>query len=232
KVHPSSRLRREGKSIWILEVGDSLEAEVRRQPGDGPKFRFLKRLAAGGGKVRVSFDSESAFEDDEVEFLAAHHPLLQLAVTHYREHTDELHPVSALTVEPLDGVNEGDYLYILCEVEVRSGRVRKRLEPLFVCLETGEPLSEQTSSRLLGHLLKNGTKWENPPDYGPEDTPKLLQWAEDLFLSRIADRRRDMVDRNAALVQTRLVSLQSAHEARLRKKQLLLDNARRSGRQE
>jgi SNF2 family DNA or RNA helicase len=229
--HPRTRLRPSGREgVYTIEVDSDLEVELRRQPGGSPKFRFLNRLA--GGSAKVTFHAEVAFKDDTVELLAAHHPLMMLATEHYRRNAHEIHPVSALRVPAPEGITPGIYTYALFEVKIQAGRERKRLEPMFLSVQDGTVLSEGEGSILLGQMLRAGRKWAEVPHLEPEVAQALLQETDDQFLQRLSLRRQDLEIRNAAVVETRIASLQSAHEMRMQRKGDLLRNAQELGRQE
>lgn len=225
-----SRLRPSSpEGVFALEVDHELDTAVRTQPGGAPKFRLLQRL--GRGPVRITFDSDLAFSDDTVEFLAAHHPLMQLAVRHYRENRHELHAASALIVRA-GGVPGGVYCYGLYEVTIRAGRERKRLEPLFLRVDDGLVVPENDGSELLGQLLRSGRRWDDAPALDGEITDSLLNEVEGHFLERLECRRRELADRNVAVAEIRLASLEAAHRARLGRKTELLEQAQERGRQE
>jgi superfamily II DNA or RNA helicase len=227
---PHARLKMSSQEgVFVLEPDAGLDQAIRQNPQGAAWYRLLHRMT--GRSVRLTFRSELAFNDESVELLAAHHPLMVLATEHFRRNPNEVHPVAALRVGPVDGVEPGDYLYTLYEVTIESGRVRKRLEPAFVSAATGEALTEDAGSALLGEMLRRGSAWE--PDAGSGARHRaLLESAYLAFLERVAVRRQAMEERSADIAETRIASMRAAHRARRAKKQALLDAGRAQRRQD
>lgn len=231
QAYPRTRLLgSDTEGVYQLQVDPSLETSLRTLPMTPTLVKCLQRLGRSGSLL-LTFDASKALDDD-IELVAAHHPLSRLAVRHFGDNPHEIHAVSAVRVSQVAGIAPGVYLFVLSEIVVRSGRVRKRLEALMLSADTGEPVDDAVGSLLLGQMLRSGRKWEDPPLLDSGAARTALEAAEAAFLDRLSQRRSDMVARNAAIVQTRLASLQTSHDTRLRRKQDLLDRARSQGRQE
>jgi SNF2 family DNA or RNA helicase len=232
QAYPKSSLRpTDEQGVLRLTVDSSLESDIRHGPAnDSRKFKLLQRLSSTEG-LRISFRSDRAYQDDRVELLGPTHPLMGLAVDHYRRHPEEIHAVSALKVAGSE-LPAGRFLYVLNEVQIQAGRLRKRLEPLFMSVENGEVLPSDMASRLLGAMLRDARRWDRVPAFKADEAREALARAEVLFLDRLATIRQDMQDRNEAVVQTRLSSLALAHERRMNKFRGLLDRAIENDRQE
>ena len=222
--HPRSKLKkREESGRWELLADSSLENEIRAGPSSPLTLRFLHRIRSGS--VEITFRADAAYLDDEVQYLGPHHPLMQAAAEHYRRQPEELHAVSAVRLEESKNCEPGVYLYGLFEVGIKAGAERKRLEPFFLVLPSGEALDPESGSALLGEMLRRGEGWK---DLAIEPGPELIESLASLkqaFLQRIAEERQEMMARNLSRVQTRLASLRSSHEVRIGVKKRLLREA-------
>lgn len=216
-------------NVYRLHVDHELEVALKRQPDSLARRRFLTRL--GRGEVAVTFDADTAHALDDVEFLRTHHPLIKVAVDYYRKHSESLHPVSSIELESSSIVEPGTYYYGLYRVTIEGGRVRQRLEPLFVEREDGGTLGgaveDEKSSLLLGEMLRQGRNGRSAERLDCSRAREVVSTAEGIFLERLEQKRKRLEDRNEARVQQQLVSLRKTHEARLRKKKELLEKARR-----
>jgi len=214
-------------SVYRLKMSDGLRSAVRGLPDGAPKMQFLRRVK--DEKVLVTFDARIAYRDDQLEFLGTHHPLFRLAIDHFRSNPDSLHPVAALRLEKSPRVPDGHYFYFVFGVDIDSGRRRRRLDSLFLRLtdrEKTEVVSERIEALLLGDMLRAAVPWETPLSLGEERSREFLDRADRVFLARLARRRQEAEERNAALVQTRLTSLEESYRVRLERKEEQLRKAK------
>lgn len=210
--------------VFRLEVDRNLESAVRALPENLGRLRFLHALNSGNGIVRMTFDADHTFGADDIELVAAPHPLVRLAVEHYRDHKDEFVKASAVTVEASGDAMAGTYIYRIEEVVTTMGSTRgvagtrRRLEPFFVTIEDGQALEESTSSRLFGTMLRNGRPWSDAvTDLATGTLGELIEAAGWLFIERMSAWRNDAEERAVARLHARTASLRTAHDARIRR---------------
>lgn len=214
-----ARLRVNEKGTGVLEVDSRLEAAIRGLPESPARFKFLQHMHGGQGSVRVTFDSQTAFGNADLELLGNAHPLIRLAVRTYEDRPEDFHPCSALELSAAPPAPVGEYVYLVQEISIYSGsqssvtHERRRLEPFFMNSTSFEPLQTQDSMQLFGLVLRQGVPWF-ASSYGI-NTPALLTRASDAFIDRTAEWRKDLEDRARARVQAQLASLSSAHNARI-----------------
>lgn len=228
RAHPRVQLtpaRRKG--VRTLRVTREFDDATRRLPPSATRQRFLHKSLSGS--VPVTFDSDVAFTYSDTEFLAAHHPVVHLAVEYYRDHGEQLHPVSRFELRRSNHVCAGTYLFLLFAVHIQAGSARKRMDVIFVRLP-GESdgvtvLDERACSLLLGELIREGVS----SDLGErKDLPSLedvLERGFDAFVDRVASIRQDAEERNRAVMQTRLASLEKRYRVRLQRVEDRLANA-------
>jgi superfamily II DNA or RNA helicase len=234
RVYPHSRVAAGArKNEVVLEIDPTLESDLRSLQDPRPlRLRFLQRISRGKGKVRATFRSKTAFGDPDLEFVAPHHPLCELAVSHYRDHGEELHPTAALEVVDA-GVPAGRYVYLLHQITTRTGPhgdadQRHRLEPFFVHEETDEPLERQQASLLFGAMLRGGEK-HVVKAWDCRVAAELIEVLEDRFVARLAEDTVALRERQAARVNTRRITLEASFRRKVERKKELLSEARSSG---
>lgn len=232
RAHPRAKLGpAQRKGVRTLHMTGEFDVATRRLPASAARQRFLQKALSG--RVAVTFDSEVAFNHADTEFLGAHHPVVQLAVEYYRDHREQLHPVSRFELRQSCHTPGGAYLFLLFAIRIDAGTARKRMDSIFVRLPSGSSalsvLDERACSLLLGELIRDGTNaarrkhWDVPSLEGP------LDQGHEAFLDRVVEIRQRAEERNRAVVGTRLASLNKRHRAQLRRVQERLANAEQLG---
>lgn len=232
RAHPRVRLgpaRRKG--VRTLHMTPEFDVATRQLPASAGRQRFLQKALSG--RVPVTFDSEVAFDHTDTEFLGAHHPVVQLAVEYYREHREQLHPVSRFELQQSRHAPGGVYLFLLFAIRIDAGTTRKRMDSIFVGLPSGlselPVLDERACSLLLGELIRDGrtashrTRWDLP------SLQDVLEHGYDAFVDRVVEIRQRAEERNLSIVQTRLASLKKRHRSQLHRVQERLANAEQLG---
>ena len=235
RAHPQVRLgpsRRKG--VRTLRVTPDFDVAIRRLPPSAARQRFLQKALSK--RVPVTFDSETAFNHADTEFLGAHHPVVQLAVEYYRNHREQLHPVSRFELRRSGNAPMGTYLFLLFGVRIEAGASRKRMDAIFVRLPNDDGstsvLDERACSLLLGELIRKGRTTSHGGNRESPNLDHVLEHGHDAFLDRVVEIRQRAEDRNRAVVQTRLASLEKRHSAHLKRVKERLANAETSGQAE
>ena len=119
-AYPSVRLRTaRRKGVRTLFVTREFNDGVRQLPPSSSRQRFLHKSMSG--RISITFDSEVAFEHPEIEFLGAHHPVVQMAVQYYRDHREQIHPESQIGITRSKHASPGIYLFLLFAVSIDAG---------------------------------------------------------------------------------------------------------------
>ena len=230
RAHPRTRMvaaRRKG--VRTLHVTPDFDAAARRLPPSSARQRLLHKCLSG--RVAVTFDSEVGFKHADTEFLGAHHPIVQLAVAHYRDHPEQLHPVSWVELDKSPHAPSGTYVFLLFAVHTEAGVKRKRMDAVFVRLrgDSGgfSVLDGRASSLLLGNLLRHGKVPSRGLEHRAPSLEAALNRGLDAFEIRVAEIRQRTEDRNRAVMQTRLASLEKRHRTQLERVQARLTKAAR-----
>ena len=232
RAHPQVQLgpaRRRG--VHTLHVKREFDVATRRLPPSAARQRFLQKSLSR--RVPVTFDSQVAFDHPDTEFLGAHHPVVQLAVQYYRDNREQLHSVSRLRLRQSQIAPAGAFLFLLFAVRIAGGVERKRMDAIFVGLSSRSGgfsvLDEKDCSLLLGELIREGMPAGRRERSDSQSLDDALEHGYDAFVDRVAGIRQRAEDRNHAIVQTRLASLEKRYRAHLRRVQERLTNAESTG---
>jgi hypothetical protein len=151
-----------------------------------------------------------ASEDPDVEFLSAHHPLLQAVRLYYKDNRDSLHPVAKVTLT--------------------GARHIRTMESSFINLDTGEILDSETSEIFLSKMVTEGQTYPDDPDLDEDTIVEMARRADEVFVGRVGEKERELRRINDALISNRLASLEASFKAKETKKLELLERARLHGR--
>ena len=156
RAHPRVQLgpaRRKG--VRTLRVTQEFDVATRQLPPSAARQHFLQKALSR--RVPVTFDSQIAFDHPDTEFLAAHHPVVQLAVQYYRGNREQLHPVWSLRLRQSQNVAAGAYLFLLFAVRIEAGASRFSF-PSTIALDDGRFLfgveAENHETRTVFRSLK------------------------------------------------------------------------------
>jgi ATP-dependent helicase HepA len=217
-----------------LTVSDELEQFVARQiPSDDQTLLEFRRRC-GRRAVRLTFDSDIALNDREIDFVTIHHPLIRAIVRHYEEHQEELHPVARVTLpselisreESLRRLESGDYLYFIYRLEIQGTRSERTLQAVFVRADTGTPLSRDLSEDVLSEMVTKGSTPETVPDCNPNATVRAQGIADSEFGDYLEKRKSELTKLNEAMVNSKLISLEQSYAIKVAKKEHQLISAR------
>lgn len=232
RAHPRAKLgpaRRKG--VRTLHMTGDFDLAIRRLPPSAARQRFLQKALSS--RVPVTFDSEVAFDHADTEFLGAHHPVVQLAVEYYRDHREQLHPVSRFELLQSRHTAGGVYLFLLFAIRIEAGTSRKRMDSIFVRLPNGvgglSVLDERACSLLLGELIRDGRSTARREHWDLPSLEDVFDHGYDAFVDRVVEIRQRAEERNRAIVQTRLASLKKRHRTQLHRVKDRLMNAERLG---
>jgi len=214
-----------GNFTFSLSLNDDFIKFLRRNLPDGdPGFsQFVRRTVRES--IPITFSSEEAFENPELEFLNIGHPIVRAIGAYYENRREELHPAARICLN-YNNVAEGDYLYMVYLLEVKAARPFRSLETIFISYGEAEIIGEELIEDLLNETTTNGETLESFPRISPETNRKLIQLAEDEFGKRIEKKRKEIERINEAIISSRLASLEQSFTAKHQKKKELLDRAK------
>lgn len=226
--HPNCTLEGKGNNQYQLTVSEELLGFVRQHfPSDDPRLQdFLRRCLRN--VLRLTFDSDVALNNHDVDFVNVHHPLVGAIVDHYRQSSGELHPVARIRLSGFGDV-KGEFFYFIYRLVVHGARDEYSLEPVFVSARDKQVLDADSSEDLVGAMVTEGTTLESVPEHTTGRIREIQEVAEQEFDQRVKRLKNELMSANEAIVRSRLISLQQSYQARISKKEQQLEGARRKG---
>lgn len=141
--------------IETLQLGDTfrrLAAEYRMLEELSPVLR---------DSVKVTFDSETAFQDNHLLFLSAVHPLMNLVMKVLERHPHMIVPAHRVRLAT-SLIPPGDYIYVVTQVNIQSARPFTELHISLVGEDGDVACSENDAEQLLGEMMEHGEEVDGP----------------------------------------------------------------------
>jgi superfamily II DNA or RNA helicase len=226
---PDSRLRAAGDDIFELEPSFQLVQHVKNLPAAPVRNRFYSQLHRP--PVRLTFNADKAYENDRLEFVGHHHPLVALAVGYFELNSQTLYPAFSLAVAPVGEIEHGVYAFGLFHRIERGRDERAFIEPMVLDLDSMQPLDRAPSLELVGAMMREGRPWESTPA-PPETARALMNQIRDEMVHRSTELDIDRRSRNENTIRTQLASLERTHQVRMRQHQERIATLRERGRGE
>jgi superfamily II DNA/RNA helicase len=205
--------------------------DVRKEYKD--KFEYLCYRYLGKGMV-VTFSSDIAYRDKEIEYINIHHPLVKLAIRHYQNKPENLHPVSKIQLQSSPELRnlEGDYLFYVYSIKTEGFQSGTTLEPIFLNVVDKKCLPSEDSEILIAEMVASGKTFNGTPDLSREHYEELVELIRNEFESRIVKRKGESKKANEASIENIRINFVTALRYIIKKKQVLLDNALESKKDE
>ncbi len=227
---PTSSLRALGDGSWHFMPDPSLTVRYQQflagMPDKSRRDVDLLQKMTGKLGVPCTFDADLASQRRALEFFHVRHGLVQMAVGHFRKSEADRVPalewlVSRLRVEA-DDLPTGVYSFFLYAVHVEAVNAQLTFVPIVVDAE-GNPVPS-VASRLLALVQGNSDRAEFQVDW--ERQQVLRDQQGELIAHERTRIQKVAEERNAALVEVRLSSVQRSFDAKIRKRQEWLLEAR------
>jgi len=176
--------------------------------------------------VRVTFDSDFAFQNSEVEFINSTHALVNLVIEFYKNRELKFNNAYHIILKS-DKVKPGQYFYFVFRLRITAAKESNTLEAMFIDQELNAVCVDEDSEILLGEMLENGKNAElNSFDIDSEFADKAYRISKSLFMDRLESVRKQAERNNNLLIEGRIASIKMAHEKRISQKQRQLDKGK------
>lgn len=191
---------------------------------------MLSIAGATGNSLPITFDSQVAFRNPGVEFLSVIHPLITSIAEYYQSKSPPLaaqHVTLATQLLP-----PGFYFFIVYRLRVQAARSFNSLETIILREDLVEACDAAEAEAILGEVVERGetatARLEIPENFARQ----AMERGQRAFLERLERLRQIESMSNEAFIAQRLASVQTYYHKNIEKKQNLLQNAMRAGRQE
>jgi len=182
----------------------------------GETIRFLNVSTDG---VPITFDSQIAFDNPNVEFINVLHPLTQSIATFYSEGSG-IHSNAHHVVLKTESLLAEIYLYFIFRLRVRAARGHNTLEMIILNRKLEVPIQDEGIEKIFGEMVEKGEDHLGT-GYILDKlwAQRASQQAEKIFLERISKIRNEAKRNNDAFIDRRLESLKKSYGKIIRSKQ-------------
>lgn len=178
-------------------------------------------------KVPLTFDSEYAFSNPNVEFINVLHPFIRSIVDTY-DKKNNLNNAQNLALKS-DLLREGTYLFFIYRLDLIAAKEKSTLEVLIIDENMDEACDREKAEILMGELLEKGTDsfsfLEYPVEVESTCMEKFCNKGDELFCARVKKIKEKAIIDNKVFLNRREASLKTSYEKNIRKKEVLLEKA-------
>lgn len=218
------------KGVFVLKADDHFRRFVsRRSEADENRKRLDKRLSQDGGCV-VTFDSKIACEDELVEFITIHHPIIKAIKRYYDDQkTAGVTARLAIKGRPED---RGTYFFFVYLIEKTALKTELQMVPVLINVETLDVKSvDETSDSFMAEIV-HATELMEVFDFDSEQLNRAMQLADDWLGMLRADEEEKLRQSNNALVDNQMESLKQSTATKIARAQNTIHNLVAQGHQE
>ena len=212
-----------------LYPDEKLRTFITHQQVSGDIIEYLNPSGRG---ISITFDSQTAFNHPNLDFINILHPLTQAISRYYGQNPDQLSNAHHVVLNT-QSLQPGFYFYSIFLVRTLGARSANTLEMVILNDQIEEACSQMDAEVVLGEMVEKG---EDPVGAGLEIDPQWIQevydYADTIFLDRVGAIRNALERSNDSFVDRRLVSLRSFYNKRIDKQCDLLLRGESSQRQE
>ena len=168
-------------------------------------------LAGNRNRLAVTFDADLARERPALEFVTARHPLVGLALDHWRAKQMPGLPASEVEVDgPAEEAGDGTFFIYLIQI----GGIRQRVVIEPVIIMDDRHAVRDTESRLLA-AIQEGARFPAEISRNDDDFEQAEEEAAEIIALRKAALLHDVSRQNDALIVARLASTRASFEAKI-----------------
>ena len=219
--------------VYVLKADDEFRSFVWRwSEGDDNRKPTLARLEQDGGAL-VTFDSEEACRDEQLEFITIHHTIIKAIKRYFDRHPAEVSLTGQLA---LRGSRRfaGDYFFFVYLLEKAALKVDLQMVPVLLKASNGDVhILDDVSDWFRVHVAFaepiNGRK---PAPYQPEVLDNALTRAEEYMDMIREDEEGSLKRMNDSLIANKIDSVRQTALLKVRRAEQTLDRLLSEGRTE
>lgn len=220
---PNSRLEYDQKvnigKLYPDNILNSIIVEHHNRGGIAQYFNTGRR------GIAITFDSQTAFENPNVDFINVLHPLTQAIVKHY-ERSESLQSNVHHVVLNTTILSEGLYLYFVNRIRIKAARSNNILEMVVLDQNLEIPCDDEEAETLLGEMVENGSESLGVTyDIDPAYLIKAYENATKIFQDKLMKTKHDTEKNNDRFIERRLESLRTSYNKNIKMKNTLLEGA-------
>jgi len=182
--------------------------------------------------VKITFNSNYAFEHVDVEFINILHPLIRTISTYYEREGISFHKAHHIVLKN-SKIKPGFHFYFIFRLIIRAARGMNTLEMILLDENLSNHYPTEESEIVLGEMIEKGNDPTGPQiEVDPQKTRDAYEKAQNIFLNRLDKIKTEFERNNDAFVERRLTSLHEFYERNIQRQRDLLVRGERANRQE
>jgi hypothetical protein len=191
-------------------------------------------LGRGARAIPITFDSQAAFENSQIEFIHLLHPLIQAIANYYDEDQHSRIPCNAhYLVLATDLLAPGTYLYYIYRLNVLAARQRNLLEMIVLDENLNLASFADEAEFLLGEMVEQGQEPKSLRlELAPEWGVTACTQANTFLHQRIDQIKKEVGLTNDAFLDLRLTSIRVFYRKKIARLQELLARGEAAGQKE
>jgi len=190
--------------IGNIVPDEKLKQIIRENVKTSDMYKFITTQNRG---VKITFDSDTAFENSEIEFINILHPIVSIIVRVYKSNNIEFSKTSFIALKT-DILKKGFYLFLVYRLNIFGVKTESTFEPVILDIKAEEACSRFDSEVILGEMIEKGDDPENDIELNPEWVKTAVDKGERIFLDYSTKKLEDNRSKNDYFINNRLKSLE------------------------
>lgn len=209
--------------VFVLKADDEFRRFVsRRSEGDENRKRVDKRLSQDGGCL-VTFDSKVACEEELLEFITIHHPIIKAIKRFYDDEKTGARVTARLSItgRPTD---RGTYFFFVYLIEKTALKTELQMVPVLVNAESWDvKILDETSDWFMAELVR-ATQPETPYHFENDQLEKATGLADEFLGMLGAQEEEKLRQSNNVLVDNQIESVKQSTAIKIARAQKIIQN--------
>ncbi len=211
------------RGVFVLKADDPFRRFVfRRSEADENRKRVDKKLSQDGGCL-LTFDSKIACEDELVEFITIHHPIIKAIKRYYDDQKTAARVTARLAIKgkPQD---KGTYFFFIYLIEKTALRTELQMVPVLVNGQTWDVKSlDETSDWFMAEIVR-ATELVDVFEFDREQLNRAVQLADEWLGVLRTEEESKLRQSNNALVDNQRESLKQSTAIKIGRAQNTIQN--------
>jgi SNF2 family DNA or RNA helicase len=204
---PQSRIEYEfEENVGFIFPDEQLKWIIREEQKSSELHIFFTR----NNKVKITFDSDVAFENPSIEFINILHPLVSIIINKYK--LKQVTFPNAYHIQlKTSYVKTGFYLFIVWRLNIIGAKNHSTLETVIINVDMEEACSRFDAEAILGEMIELG---KNPSEEIEADGDWLslaFNKGRSIFMNRSDEILQENKQRNENFINIRLRSLKLSY---------------------
>jgi superfamily II DNA or RNA helicase len=219
------------KGLFVLKADDEFRRFVsRRCEGDENRKRTDKRLSQDGGCL-VTFDSTIACEEQLVEFITIHHPIIKAIKRYYDDEKTGARVTACLSIEGR-AADRGTYFFFVYLIEKTALKTELQMVPVLVNADSWDvKILDETSDWFMAELVR-ATEPGRSYEFENDQLEKASGLADEFLGMLRAEEEEKLRQSNNVLVDNQIESVKQSSAIKIGRAKKIIENLLGQGHEE